>query len=107
PPCRRPASDDMGPTIDKTPKAATPAPEPAPELKTALAAPESPPEPLPRPDMALEPPPPPKPKPNPKVALNRPDNAVRIMGPSGWRVLGNEAATRDEYLPPLQQRTQR
>ena len=107
PPRGRVASDDMGPTIDKTPKAATPAPEPAPELKTALAAPESPPEPLPRPDMALEPPPPPKPKPNPKVALNRPDNAVRIMGPSGWRVVGNEPATRDEYLALLKALTQR
>ena len=107
PPRGRLASDDMGPTIDKTPKAATPAPEPAPELKTALAAPESPPEPLPRPDMALEPPPPPKPKPNPKVALNRPDNAVRIMGPSGWRVLGTEPATRDEYLAILKALTQR
>lgn len=107
PPAGRLASDDMGPTADKTAKPSTPAPETAPELKTALAAPESPPEPLPRPDMALEPPPPPQPKPNPKVALNRPDNAVRIMGPSGWRVLGSEPATRDEYLALLKALTQR
>jgi TonB family protein len=107
PPRGRMASDDMGPTVDKTAKPATPVPERAPELKTALSAAESPPEPLPRPDMTLDPTPPPQPKPSPKVALNRPDNAVRIMGPSGWRVLGTEPATRDEYLALLKALTQR
>jgi TonB family protein len=72
-----------------------------------LAAPDSPPEPLPRPDdIALEPPPAPKPKPNPRPAIPRPDQAVRLMGPSGWQVLG-EAATRDNYLALLKALTQR
>jgi len=106
PPRGRLASDDMGPTADPTPKTATPAPERAPELKTALASPESPPEPLPQPDTALEPPPPPKPKPAPRPAIHRPDTALRLMGPSGWQVLG-EAATRDEYLAMLKVLTQR
>ena len=108
PPRGRLASDDMGPTADKAAKPAPPTPERAPELKTALAAPESPPEPLPRPDeLALEPPPPPKPKPDPKPAIHRPDTALRLMGPSGWQVLRNEAATRDEYLALLKALTQR
>ena len=107
PPRGRMASDDMGPTVDKTAKNPTPVPEKAPELKTALAAPDSPPEPLPRPDdIALEPPPAPKPKPNPRQAIPRPDHAVRLMGPSGWQVLG-EAATRDNYLALLKALTQR
>jgi len=107
PPRGRLASDDMGQTVDKTAKPAPPTPERAPELKTALAAPESPPEPLPRPDdIALEPPPPPKPKPTPRPAIHRPETALRLMGPSGWQVLG-EAATRDNYLALLKALTQR
>ena len=105
---QRIASDDVGPTVDPKAKAGAPS-EPEPELKTALAAPESPPETLPRPDAALEPPPPPLPKPKQaaKAAIHRPDTVLRLAGPSGWKVLGEQPATRDEYLALLKALTQR
>jgi protein TonB len=109
PPRQRIASDDIGPTVDPKAKAAA-ASEPEPELKTALATPESPPEPLPRPDAALEPPPPPpppKPKQPSKTAVHRPDTVLRLAGPSGWTMLGEQPATRDEYLALLKALTQR
>ena len=111
PPRRGSASDDMGPRLDRKAKA-DPAPEPAPEpeLKTALAAPDSAPEPLLRSDAALEPPPPPpppKPKQTAKPVTHRPDTVLRLAGPSGWKVLGERPATRDDYLALLKALTQR
>jgi TonB family protein len=108
PPARqRIASDDIGPTVDPKAKASTA--EPDPDLKTALAAPESPPEPLPRPDTTLDPPPPPPPKPKQvtKSAVHRPDTVLRLAGPSGWTVLREQPASRDEYLALLKALTQR
>ncbi|MBV9018541.1 MAG: TonB C-terminal domain-containing protein [Alphaproteobacteria bacterium] len=111
PPRRGSASDDMGPKLDRTAKTASSSdPEPQPELKTALAAPESPPEPLPRPDAVLEPPPPPpppKPKQPSKSVAHQPDAVLRLAGPSGWKVLGERPATRDDYLALLKALTQR
>jgi TonB family protein len=110
-PRRGSASDDMGPKLDHRAKPASPSDlEPEPELKAALAAPESPPEPLPRPDAVLEPlppPPPPKPKQASKSVARQPDAVLRLAGPSGWKVLGERPATRDDYLALLKALTQR
>jgi len=105
PASRRLASDEAGPIAGPKPQSLSRAQQPEAELKTALAAPEPPPEPLPRPDALLELPPP-KPPPS-KPAVRRPDAPIQLAGPSGWRVLTDETATRDEYLALLKRLTQR